>query len=199
MVPLYWSPSRLSRRLGPDRGVGLNTANSPEIIRTMEASSVFLSMLGVKATLGRLFNEREDNVPTDSIIVSDAMWRNRLGARADVIGERVSLRESPQKTIIGVLEPGFQFEGEPPEVLMPVGISAEVSRQYLTAGMLALVTLLVTLLPARRASQANPILALPAIELVAELRQFSYELNCGQPGDRTVLDCRHGRGAHPGP
>ena len=33
-------------------------------------------------------------------------------------------------TVVGVLEPGFRFEGEPPEILRPVGISAVANRRY---------------------------------------------------------------------
>jgi hypothetical protein len=101
----------------------------------MDVSSSFLPTLGVRLTLGRYFNDAEDNVPSDSIMVTDEFWRRELGARQDVIGERVwmghaSSGDRSVKTVVGVVAPGFSFEAFRPDILQPIGIAAEVSRQY---------------------------------------------------------------------
>ena len=62
-------------------------------------------------------------------------WQRRFGGRHNVIGERVFIGHASsgdhlKVTVVGVLEPGFRFEGEPPEILRPVGISAVANRRY---------------------------------------------------------------------
>jgi predicted permease len=109
--------------------------NRDDLVRTASVSSNFLPVLGVTLRLGRHFTEQEDNVNNDNIILTWETWQRRFGGRTDVIGERVPLGSASSggrhpKTIVGVLERGFRFEGEPPEILLPVGIAAEVSRRY---------------------------------------------------------------------
>jgi putative ABC transport system permease protein len=96
------------------------------IVRTLDVSANFLPMLGTKMAMGRHFTEREDTLRTDSIILSHETWQSRFGARRDVIGARVMLGSAITldhlpKTVVGVLEPGFRFAGESPEILLPVG------------------------------------------------------------------------------
>jgi predicted permease len=106
-----------------------------EVVTHLDLSSNFLPMLGVKLVLGRYFTEQEDNVSTQSIILTEEIWRRRFGARPDVIGERLMTGSASSggrypRTIVGVIEAGFRFEGVTPDVLLPIGIPAEVSRKY---------------------------------------------------------------------
>ncbi|HUE84759.1 MAG TPA: ADOP family duplicated permease [Vicinamibacterales bacterium] len=128
-VGVWRSIQRLDTTFGEDR---------TDIVRTMDVSSNFLPMLGVRMALGRYFTEQEDNVNNDSIILTYETWQRRFGAHENIIGEHVQLGSASSgdrllRTIVGVLEPGFRFEGEPPEILNPVGIAAAVSRQYPSA------------------------------------------------------------------
>jgi predicted permease len=109
--------------------------NRDDLVRVADVSSNFLPMMGVELVLGRYFTEREDNVNNDSILLTYETWQHRFGGRQDVIGERVPLGSASAggryaKTVVGVLERGFRFEGDPPEILLPVGISADTSRRY---------------------------------------------------------------------
>lgn len=106
-----------------------------EIIRTMEVSSAFLPMLGVRLAHGRYFTEEEDNRSTDSIIITHEVWTRVFGGRPDIVGLRVNTPNASSggrypRTVVGVLEPGFRYGDERPDILMPVGIPAEVSRKY---------------------------------------------------------------------
>jgi ABC-type antimicrobial peptide transport system permease subunit len=92
-------------------------------------------MLGVRLTHGRHFTPEEDNRTTDSIILSNEIWVRYFGGRPDIIGLRVNTPNASSggrypRTVVGVLEPGFRFGAEQPDALLPVGIPAEVSRQY---------------------------------------------------------------------
>ena len=106
-----------------------------QLIRTMEVSSSFLPMLGVKLAHGRYFTDDEDNRSTDSIILTHETWMRYFGGRPNVIGERVNTPTASSggrypRTIVGVIEPGFRFGSERPDILLPVGIPAQTSRRY---------------------------------------------------------------------
>jgi putative ABC transport system permease protein len=81
----------------------------------------FFQMLGVKPQLGRLFAPSDDQagaVPTAAI--SDALWHEKFGGDAEVIGKTISL-DGSSFTVIGVLPPGFEFERHD-DVFVPLGL-----------------------------------------------------------------------------
>lgn len=133
-----------------------------ELVRTMEVSSSFLPLLGVKLAHGRYFTADEDNRSTDSIILSHEVWTRHFGARADVIGERVNTPDANSggrypRTIVGVLEPGFSFGNERPDILLPVGIPAEVSRRYPSPHLRILARLAAGVTPEMADAGARPL------------------------------------------
>src|SRR5262249_44643941 len=68
----------------------------------------FFSLLGVTPQLGRTFAPDEEKAGQDRVVViSHSFWQNRLGGKADVIGEKLTLDQSSY-TIVGVLRPGFR-------------------------------------------------------------------------------------------
>ncbi len=68
-------------------------------------------MLGLKPAIGREF-ERADELPGKGhvAIISDRLWRTRLGARRDAVGQTILLNAVPY-TVIGVIPPGVQHPG----------------------------------------------------------------------------------------
>jgi predicted permease len=105
--------------------VGGDTAQFAEALRV---SSGLLPMLGVRPRAGRSFTVEEDDVLSDSVMISFEAWQRRFGADGNIIGRRVVLDDVP-RTIVGVLPPEFaaQFGDEnrmwttPPEFLIPFG------------------------------------------------------------------------------
>lgn len=102
-----------------------------EIITALEVSANLLSMLGVKLSLGRHFGTLEEQSVTDHVILSDEIWRRRFGGRPDVIGERIMIgsarfNEEFPRTIIGVVAPGFEFDGIRPDLLRPIPLRARM-------------------------------------------------------------------------
>ena len=94
------------------------------LVQTMRVSSSFLPMLGVIPHRGRFFTPAEDDVKTDSVVVTYEAWQRRFGGAGDIIGRRVSL-QSVGRTIIGVLPPGYVFLDLPrTEFLQPMGTLA---------------------------------------------------------------------------
>ncbi len=105
------------------------------IVRTMDVSSSLLPMLGVGLAQGRFFTDAEDNLNTDSTVITHETWQQRFAGRQDIIGLRVALGSASAggtypKTVVGVLQPGFTLDGPAPEFLLPVGVYAETARTY---------------------------------------------------------------------
>jgi len=92
-----------------------------ELVQVLHVASNLLPMLGLAPAHGRFFTADEDDVSADVAIVSHEAWQRRFAGRSDIVGQTVSLNESPL-SIVGVLPPGFEFGvTTPPEFLLPLG------------------------------------------------------------------------------
>jgi len=91
-----------------------------DVAQAMNVTSNFLATLGISPYLGRVFSSAEDDTASDSILISYEAWQRRFGSDAGIIGRQIRLDDAPW-TIVGVLAPHFQYEGEPPEFLLPFG------------------------------------------------------------------------------
>src|SRR5207249_10572457 len=71
----------------------------------VRVSTNYFATLGIRPALGRDFvpADGEPGAP-DVVILSDALWREWLGGRADAIGATVTLAKRPF-TVIGVMPP----------------------------------------------------------------------------------------------
>ena len=92
-----------------------------DVAQAMNVTSNFLATLGTAPYLGRTFTTAEDDTGSDSIVISYEAWQRRFGGVNGIIGRQMRLDDSP-RTIVGVLAPHFQYEGEPPEFLLPFGM-----------------------------------------------------------------------------
>ena len=110
-----------------------------DLVPVMDVSSNFLPMLGVRLVHGRFFTAVEDETPSTSILLSYEAWQRRFGGRPDIIGQVVTLdiptsAGNPRKdTVVGVIAPGFAFQGDAPEIFKPVGIYGAVARSHPSA------------------------------------------------------------------
>jgi predicted permease len=86
-----------------------NLADKGEV-RNETASWVsggYFAMLGVHPVVGRLITDRDDQRGCPPIaVVSEQFWRDKLGARADVVGATISIETHPF-TIVGVSDGRF--------------------------------------------------------------------------------------------
>ena len=76
-------------------------------------STTFFSTLGVAPALGRDFlpaDAETDALPP--IILSDRLWRSRLGGDPGVIGRRLFV-DGSDAVVIGIMPPGFAFPDDP--------------------------------------------------------------------------------------
>jgi putative ABC transport system permease protein len=87
----------------------LTGEGEPTRLQIAEVSASLFSVLRVRPELGRPFNAGE-NTPgrTGVVILSHALWQERFGRDARVIGKRITLDGEP-KEVIGVMPAGFSY------------------------------------------------------------------------------------------
>jgi predicted permease len=91
------------------RGYMLKTPTGTELVAGARVSDGFFGTLGVAPVIGRDFRTGEDLPGAPPLVIlSHAAWQKRFGARADVIGQSITLSAVPY-TVIGVLPQDFQF------------------------------------------------------------------------------------------
>ena len=97
--------------------VGIYTGSSFNLARDdgadyVQGANVSWTMfhtLGVAPVLGRDFHEDEDRVGAPKVIIlSDRIWRERFGGRADALGKDLMVNGVPYQ-VIGVMPAGFEF------------------------------------------------------------------------------------------
>ena len=98
-----------------------------------------LSVLGVRASLGRTLHESDDVTPGQHpvVVISDALWKRAFASDPGIVGKTVQIN-AYAFTVVGVAEPGFQGSvvGVRLDVFMPLmmqpqlrGVDLLASRQ----------------------------------------------------------------------
>jgi predicted permease len=83
----------------------------PENLEGLFVSAGYVELLGGRVMLGRTFT-REDEKPgnADRVIVSERIWRTRLGADPSIVGRAINLSRRPFE-VIGVMAAGLEHVG----------------------------------------------------------------------------------------
>jgi putative ABC transport system permease protein len=89
--------------------VTLRGTGGAEQLQAARVSDTFFDVLGTRAQLGRTFVRGEDvaNGPRVAIL-SDALWRRRFGADANILGRAINV-DGVSYEVVGVLSPTFHF------------------------------------------------------------------------------------------
>ncbi len=91
----------------------------PRRLRAASLSHSLVGLLGIEPSLGRVFRLEEDvRGGPRVVLVSDAFWRNELGADS-ILGD-VLLLGGRTHRVIGVLPPGFAFPDDDIDVWRPL-------------------------------------------------------------------------------
>jgi putative ABC transport system permease protein len=90
-------------------GTGTFTGDAnPEQVKVASVTTNFLSLLGVRPQLGRLFTDEEAAGGRPAVILSDALWRRRFAADPGIIGKGVAF-SGRNMTVVGVLPADFRL------------------------------------------------------------------------------------------
>ena len=83
-------------------------------------SAELFSVLGTQAELGRVLERGEDKPGQDGyVILSHAIWQQRFGSDASVIGRSVEL-DGVGRRVVGVMPPDFRFPSTRTQIWVPL-------------------------------------------------------------------------------
>jgi putative ABC transport system permease protein len=101
---------------------------APEQVLALRVTDGTLSLLGVRAALGRLI-QKEDDVPAAPlrVVLTHAYWQETFGASNDVIGQSLVMNARPHE-IIGVLPASFKLLNTDPQVVLPLRLNPANTR-----------------------------------------------------------------------
>lgn len=107
-----------------DLRMNLTDSANPEELQLVAASGTLFRLLGVNAALGRTFDDEDDRVGADLVILlGDSFWRRRFGADPSVVGRSLEL-DGRSYRVAGVLPSGFTVL--PPSSVFPASVDAWV-------------------------------------------------------------------------
>jgi putative ABC transport system permease protein len=90
-------------------GYVLTGRGDPVQLESARVSGSFFSILNAHAALGRVFDERDDQVNSPNVMVlSDRLWRERFNSDAHIVGQTITLNQQGF-TVMGVMPPNFEF------------------------------------------------------------------------------------------
>lgn len=93
-------------------------------------SGNYFEVLGVRAALGRVFQQSDDTVPERSpvVMLSYGYWQRRFGGDASVLNQTIRLNDHPF-AMIGVAQAGFRsvVVGDAPDVFAPMMMKAQIT------------------------------------------------------------------------
>src|SRR5262249_26201729 len=81
-------------------------------------------VLGIAPQMGRWFTQEEDERGDALALVSDAIWRNRLGGDPQVLGHKLTMN-GRDFVIIGVLPPRIGFPSMATQIYIPMNFTAK--------------------------------------------------------------------------
>ncbi|HYO12738.1 MAG TPA: ABC transporter permease, partial [Thermoanaerobaculia bacterium] len=96
--------------------------DEPVRVQSAVASAGLFKALGVTPQLGRFYGPQEDLPNVEQVVVlGDGLWRRAFGADPGIVGKRIKVA-GVDRTVIGVMPPGFNVESKRIEVWVPLAL-----------------------------------------------------------------------------
>jgi putative ABC transport system permease protein len=98
----------------------LTGSGTPERLHGSRVTATMLPLLGVSPRIGRNFSAEEDTPGgPNAVLLTDHTWKSDFGGDSNVIGKLITL-DNDSYTVVGVLDPGFEFlDNTPIDLLVP--------------------------------------------------------------------------------
>ncbi len=110
--------------------VNIEAPASPQHLLADFVTGNFFEVLGVKAAVGRLISDPNDQIPDERLVavLSYDFWREAYGGQVSAWNTVIRINGVPFQ-IIGVAAPGFKglIAGQAPKVYLPVSAFADVN------------------------------------------------------------------------
>jgi predicted permease len=120
----YSRRNRSFEKLGAYVTGAVNISGTEEPVRADAAlaSAGLFEALGVGAQLGRIYSAAEDLPNAEKVVVlSDGLWRRAFAADRGILGKQIKV-DGAERTVIGVMPPGFALGNERIDVWVPLAL-----------------------------------------------------------------------------
>jgi putative ABC transport system permease protein len=99
----------------------LSAGDRPSRVTSVAVTASMFDVLGVDAFRGRVMRP-EDNAPNTErvVLLSHELWERAFASDPAIIGKRVEV-QGIQRTIVGIMPPGFDLHDAGAEIWMPIG------------------------------------------------------------------------------
>ncbi|MGD1081875.1 MAG: ABC transporter permease [Candidatus Sulfotelmatobacter sp.] len=116
--------------------VNLSGSGEPTRLSGTAVSVNFFSVLGIRAELGRTFQDVEDQPGKDNVVIlSHSLWQRLFGSNPDVVGRSIVL-EGVDREIVGVMPADFQLASSKPEFWVPLHLDPGAVGAYWGSGFM---------------------------------------------------------------
>src|SRR5262249_4939131 len=111
----------------------LTGAGEPQRLQGLKMSANGLDVLGVRAALGRSLHAADDTPGTEKVVMlTDAYWRQQLGADPHVVGRTMTLNGGSW-TVVGVLPANFLSPLPTAQIVVPLAPETDPRRNVRTS------------------------------------------------------------------
>src|SRR6266704_1664494 len=110
---IYREQSRTFQDIGLFRNDSVNITGmaGPERVSALDVTDGVLSILGVRAALGRTFTRADDSPGSaKTVMLSFGFWQRNFGGELSVLGKTITVDGELQE-VVGVMEQDFHFAG----------------------------------------------------------------------------------------
>lgn len=119
------APSIESAMLYDWQSMNLTAEGQPRRVAGIRATPSLFATLGTAPALGRAFAAADAEHGAERVVViSDSLWKETYGARADIIGDSIRLN-GVAHTVIGVMPKGFYFPEVGVKLWIPYAFAPE--------------------------------------------------------------------------
>ncbi len=109
----------------------LSGLEKPERLQGARISASLFPMLGIAPALGRNFTEQEDRASHRVVILSNALWQSKFGAKRGILGRSIIL-DRASYTVVGVMPRniifplrGPRFNNDPAAFYVPISFTKD--------------------------------------------------------------------------
>jgi len=103
--------------------MNLSAGEQPERVNAAFVTANMFDVLGVKPLRGRPFTAEQDLPNAEPVVViSHELWQRSFASDPEVIGKRVEI-QGLQRTILGVMPPGFDLHDSRSQLWVPLGLN----------------------------------------------------------------------------
>lgn len=108
--------------------MSLSGGGDPELLTGAQVSANLFAVLGVHPSLGRLFQDAEEQFGQHRVaLLADSLWRRRFGGDESIVGRTIILGGA-NYTVVGVLPPDFEFPNQSGDIGGRLGGRMEIFR-----------------------------------------------------------------------